>query len=96
MAGGAIITPRISDPIQVARSKPYSYVGTHQPRSEAGDDFLGVGTQQKICINSALCSESGRDQELREEKGCRAQTQNNKSSALAHAQLSARSEGMNT
>lgn len=96
MAGGAITTPQISDSIQVARSKPSSFVGTNQPRAGAGDDFLGGGTQQRICINSAPCSESSRDRELREEKGCRAQSQNNKSSALAHPQHPVRSEGMNT
>lgn len=61
----------------------------------AREDFFRVETQQRICSNSALSSESSRDLELREErKGCRAQSQN-KQSTLAHPRHSVRNEPMN-
>lgn len=96
MAGGAFTTPTSLIPSRLQEANPLVlWEPTSPTRAGAREDFLRVETQQRICPNSTLSSESSRDLELREErKGCGAQSQNNQST-LAHAWHSLRNEQMN-
>lgn len=94
--GEPSLCPKSLIPSRLQEANPLVLWGPTSPtRAGAREDFLRVETQQRICPNSALSSESSRDLELREErKGCGAQSQNNQST-LAHPRHSVRNERMN-